>query len=450
MSNQDPFQNLGQEHTIIKPRLGRGAGNTPQAATSQNAAWPDLLAQQPAPSGSRIEPGEWLRQLQARCGWSNNVLINQAMPFLLMGANTRLNNVSMSPEALSQHWRRGLDELDRALGQAGHSHTERMSLRYLLCTFLDEMAACTPWGGMGAWAPHSLLNQLFNETWGGEKCFALLERLMQNPSAHQPLLAVFLMALHCGFQGKYGTAAHHGPVLAQLRQQLHNLLVPTQAQATTGRPLWASKAPPPNRRLNLIPLWLPVAVCLLVCTGIFALCSLLLNGKSDPVFAQLASLNWVPAEAPQVTEPAPVVAGASLPLQLQEDIAAGLLTLKQHGNQSTIVLMSDTLFASGQGELNAAAVPLVVRVAKELASHPGRVTITGYTDNQPIRSLRFPSNWQLSAERARHVGELMAPHLPNFAMATEGAGEAQPIGDNRTAEGRARNRRVEITLIHHL
>ena len=110
--------------------------------------------------------------------------------------------------------------------------------------------------------------------------------------------------------------------------------------------------------------------------------------------------------------------------------------------------MGDGLFSSGSAELNNTAIPLVEKVARELALHPGQVTVTGYTDNQPIRSIRFPSNWQLSAERAEHVGQRIARFLPNTAIATEGAGAANPIAPNNTAEGRALNRRVEITLMH--
>ena len=94
-------------------------------------------------------------------------------------------------------------------------------------------------------------------------------------------------------------------------------------------------------------------------------------------------------------------------------------------------------------------LPLVEKVARKLALHPGQITVTGYTDNQPIRSIRFPSNWQLSAERAEHVGQRIATFLPNTAIATEGAGAANPIAPNDSAQGRARNRRVEIMLIHN-
>lgn len=198
-----------------------------------------------------------------------------------------------------------------------------------------------------------------------------------------------------------------------------------------------------------IPLWLPVSILSALGTAIFLGLYFNMNTRSDQVFSEITSVS-LPAPHFAQAQAAPVVAelGLELPTQLREEIVAGSLTLKQAGNKSTVILMGDGLFSSGSAELNNTAIVLVEKVARELARHPGQITVTGYTDNQPIRSIRFPSNWQLSTERAEHVGQRIARFLPNTAIATEGAGAANPIAPNNTAEGRALNRRVEITLIH--
>ena len=78
---------------------------------------------------------------------------------------------------------------------------------------------------------------------------------------------------------------------------------------------------------------------------------------------------------------------------------------------------------------------------------PGRVLVSGHTDDRPIRSVRFPSNWELSQERARAVaGQLDQSVRTPGRISTEGRGEADPIADNATPAGRAQNRRVEITV----
>jgi len=72
--------------------------------------------------------------------------------------------------------------------------------------------------------------------------------------------------------------------------------------------------------------------------------------------------------------------------------------------------------------------------------------VTGHTDNQPIRSLRYPSNWHLSQERAAAVKDLLASRVPPARLKAEGRADSEPVLDNSTPANRARNRRVEITL----
>jgi len=92
------------------------------------------------------------------------------------------------------------------------------------------------------------------------------------------------------------------------------------------------------------------------------------------------------------------------------------------------------------------AVPLFNRVAAALNQVPGQVLVSGHTDNQPIRSLRFPSNWHLSKERAASVQRLLAASVKPERLSAEGRADTEPVADNGSAEGRARNRRVEILL----
>ncbi|MGZ8266821.1 MAG: OmpA family protein, partial [Burkholderiales bacterium] len=92
--------------------------------------------------------------------------------------------------------------------------------------------------------------------------------------------------------------------------------------------------------------------------------------------------------------------------------------------------------------------PLLVRIGDELNRVPGAVRITGHTDNQPIRSVRFPSNWHLSQERARSVAHMVGARLSEPGRVNaEGRADSEPIAPNDSPANRARNRRVEITLL---
>lgn len=91
--------------------------------------------------------------------------------------------------------------------------------------------------------------------------------------------------------------------------------------------------------------------------------------------------------------------------------------------------------------------PLIAKIAAEIAKVPGKVTIIGYTDNVPIRSGQFASNQALSEERATQVMQMLqAAGVPANRLEAVGKGDADPVGDNRTAQGRAQNRRVEIDV----
>ncbi|MBI2731817.1 MAG: OmpA family protein, partial [Aquabacterium sp.] len=87
------------------------------------------------------------------------------------------------------------------------------------------------------------------------------------------------------------------------------------------------------------------------------------------------------------------------------------------------------------------------RIAQALVNVQGNILITGHTDNQPIRSMRFPSNWHLSQERADTVRDLLqANGVAKERIRAEGRADGEPVVDNTTPANRALNRRVEVIL----
>lgn len=87
--------------------------------------------------------------------------------------------------------------------QAGIENSQVMLARYLLCTFIDEMISATFWGKDNNWSSNSLLGYFYNETYGGEKFFQLLDKLMSSPAKYIDLLEVMYVCLSLGFEGKY-------------------------------------------------------------------------------------------------------------------------------------------------------------------------------------------------------------------------------------------------------
>jgi type VI secretion system protein ImpK len=116
-------------------------------------------------------------------------------------------------------------------------------------------------------------------------------------------------------------------------------------------------------------------------------------------------------------------------------------------DRSVITVRGDGLFESGSATLVPEREALMVRIAESLSNVPGPVLVTGHTDNQAIRSARFPSNFHLSEERARSVGQLLAANRVDAArLSIAGRADSEPVAGNDTAANRAKNRRVEITL----
>ena len=114
-----------------------------------------------------------------------------------------------------------------------------------------------------------------------------------------------------------------------------------------------------------------------------------------------------------------------------------------------IRLKEKALFASGSAALQGQAEQIVPVIAGLLASLPERVTISGHTDNVPIATAQFPSNWELSSSRAVNLmrGLMGAqPSLNPARFSALGYSEYRPIASNDTEEGRAQNRRVEVFI----
>ena len=125
-----------------------------------------------------------------------------------------------------------------------------------------------------------------------------------------------------------------------------------------------------------------------------------------------------------------------------------LVRLRQGSDYLEVEIQSDLLFPSGSALPSALAIDTVRKVAGVLASAPNAVRVEGYTDDQPIASAQFPSNWELSAARAASVLHVMADAgIAPSRLSLTGYGEYQPIAANDTPEGRNANRRVMLVIL---
>jgi chemotaxis protein MotB len=133
---------------------------------------------------------------------------------------------------------------------------------------------------------------------------------------------------------------------------------------------------------------------------------------------------------------------------LAELVRQKLVTVRRGRTYLEVEIQSDILFASGVAAPSPVATATVRKLATVLRDEPNALRVEGYTDDQPIRTAQFPSNWELSSARAASVVHVLIDEgVGAGRMAVVGYGEHQPIADNATADGRNANRRVLLVIL---
>ena len=129
-------------------------------------------------------------------------------------------------------------------------------------------------------------------------------------------------------------------------------------------------------------------------------------------------------------------------------IKADLLLVRRDSLWIEVEIKTSILFPSGSANLQKEAVPILKKISQILGKYPNAVHVEGFTDNRPINTPTFPSNWELSAARAASVVHLfMSAGMQPERMAAIGLGEYRPIADNSTEAGRNKNRRVVLVVL---
>lgn len=377
----------------------------------------------------------------------DNPLLNTANPLLNAISQIRQSATHSDPAQLRLQL---IDELRRfevGAQRKNLAYEIIIGARYCLCTALDEAAALTPWGSNSVWSGSGLLVTFHNETWGGEKFFQLLAKLSQNPREHIQLLELINYCLLLGFEGRYRVIENGRSQLETIKQRLLQLIRSVRGGYSATLSPNALDLPVLQKQWRpLVPLWACATMAGLLASLLFIALNWRLDDAMSPVLASIYQANL-----PQITisNPAP----ASPPLLdlkgfLRKEIAEGLVSVRDEAQQSVVTLKGDGLFDSAATTLRPSYLPLIERIARAMNGVSGKILVTGYSDNVPIRSARFASNWELSLARAESVTLQLQKYLDDpQRIKTEGRGESNPIAANNSKENRALNRRVEIILL---
>lgn len=422
MSTEDAF-GLNQSRTFVMPTPG-GRKETPEV--------------------NHAEPAQWRKSDEIVCG--SNPLVAVANPILNMVYQVRTLVHNPDPAKLKDVLVEDIKRFEARAKQESISHEHIVAARYCLCTVLDETAAKTPWGGGGVWSRHSLLVTFHNETWGGEKFFQILSKVSQSPALHIDLIELMFYCISLGFQGRYKIVNNGQSELELLRQRLAEMIASIKGEhlrafsrnwqgVTKDRPpMWAA-----------LPVWVSAIICLVLAAALYSVLTLRLSSLSDVTFASILA-----SKLPEAAAPAPAINSTDrLTTFMQPEINAGLVRVSETGDGATLTLIGDDLFRSGSVDVSPRYQPVLAKVARYLDEFGRSVVVSGHTDNQPIRTVRFPSNWHLSNDRARSVAGLLQSQMRSSRvhMDTFGLGASEPVASNSTSEGRALNRRVDIKIL---
>lgn len=429
MAPTRPEPEPSSEATVFIPTPGRRRAGAPAPA-------PVPRAPAPAAAPARAEAGA--AELASMVGL--NPLVAAANG--LLSAVPQLRGSLRHPDAagLRTEMLAGVARFEQLAKGKGYSAEKIYVARHALCALLDDSVQNTPWGAHAGWK--SLVDELGH---GQEDFFAVLNSLQDSPAANLEVLEFLAVCLALGYEGHYRKAPGGRVQLQQVRSLLNELV--KHERGVRGDELsvrWRGLDVPMRRGSPWMFTWVTACVCAAMLVGVYLIFRVTLATHTEPVARQVASLKakdtLLVADKAQPVTP-------RLKLYLAEELAAGRLGLVEDGVKSVVTISGDGLFAPGSDTMQANYVPLLLRIAQALNKVPGSIVITGHTDDQPIRTARYPSNWELSRERAQTVVKLMAGEIAEPArLQAEGLADSEPLAPNDSADNRAKNRRVTAIL----
>ena len=420
-------------------------------ATPATEEWIQSAAPPPPPSAAAYAaPSLRVDDLVAP---NANPIMRAAGPLLQLLGRLRVALLRASFASLMEQVAEAIKFFEKDIRSAGISEQQANSAKYILCATADDIVQHIPTEERHVWTQYSMLSRFFGERIGGVRFFEILTQAKLDPLVNYPVLELHHACLALGFQGVYRTQAGGLATLQQIQRDLYETLRRVRPKVIRDlSPYWQGQALGLDANRARLPVWVVGAVTSALLLALFITLRILLSGNAEAAAEMTMTLHSndpiglkrrVPAPPPPPPPPPPP---NSLPAKLKNlDIGCG--TVDQTPTMIVIRLCDQVTFDVGQAVVKEPFKPLAAKIAALLDPEPGRIRVVGHTDSTPIRTVRFPSNWVLSVERAKAVAALLklGLHQPD-RIDTDGKGPDVPIASNATPEGRAKNRRVEVML----
>jgi type VI secretion system protein ImpK len=383
-----------------------------------------------------------------------NPMMAEAASYLALIAGVRAGRARISLPDLHGKVSGAIAAFDQAM-KGRYPDEQLQRAKYALCATADDVALNLPDQQQDAaeWARRSMVVRFFSENIGGDRFWRLLDDMVARPAEYRDLLELFHACMAAGFEGRYRVMPDGKQAHQQMMQRVYTALEhPKTLSMTELSPRW--KGHP--AALSKVGFWTPLAIAggiaLVTLLVIYLAMRFVLAQTGAPAMAALDSINPdQPLRLSRGAAPPPEpAAGAQLQRLrtfLAPEIAQGLVVVIEDPSTVRVRTTVGQLFKSGSDQLDPDRLPLFNRIAAALETEPGPVRVEGYTDSDRVSGLTFPDNTALSQARADKVAELIRPHLSDPGRVTsQGYGDAQAIASNEDAEGKAKNRRVEVVI----
>ncbi|MEN8179348.1 MAG: type IVB secretion system protein IcmH/DotU [Pseudomonadota bacterium] len=439
MNTDDPFfssDSDDSDRTVIRPSPG---GRRPSASPSA----PPAYTPSPPP----------LQRVSLSVDRGLNQLVVAAGPLLSLLGKLRNTPSHRDVQGLRRRMEEELKTFETQALRAGIDRETVNAARYCLCTVIDEIVLNTPWGNESSWSTESLLILFHNEAWGGEKFFLILERMLKDPPRHVDMLELMYICLSMGFEGKYRVLEGGMRTLEGIVDSTYHAIRLQRGEYEQDlSPHWLGEEQPRHTLRHYVPLWVVAALSGVLLLSIYLVFSTFINQASSPIFKTLHSIG---REEPPPREVA-IIAPPVVPQEtmyarvsglLQAEVEQDLIELIDDYTDVIIRLRNKGLFSSGRAQVAEDFKPLLKRIAEAISILDGNVVVAGHSDNVPIHTIRFPSNWHLSMARAEAVTDILRQESSiSGEITAEGRADNEPLVPNDTPANRAKNRRVEIML----
>ncbi len=446
------------------PSISPSSGYSPQSpgyaappTTPPAEEWVSTPATPPQPRFT--EPAAPLLRVDELVAPNANPIMRAAGPLLQLLGRLRVALMRASFASLMEQVADAVKFFETDIRSAGISEYQANTAKYILCATADDIVQHIPTEERHVWTQYSMLSRFFGERVGGVRFFEILDHLKSDPLVNYPVLELQHACLALGFQGMHRTSADGLASLQIIQRNLYETLRRVRPKpAGDLSPHWRGQQLA-NRRLRArVPVWMVAAVVAALLTGVYFTLRMLLSAHAENA-AQVA-LALHPADpielkrrvvAPPPPPPPPppdrITQLQRIRNALAKEKLACVMTADQTGSFIIIRVCDLVLFEPGQATVLNDFRPVAARVAATLDKEPGHIKIVGHTDSSPIHTVRFPSNFELSVERAKAVAAVLKQGLKDPGRVNiEGRGPDAPIASNATAEGRAKNRRVEIFI----